>query len=123
MLTVLGAPSTAIGMLVPVREAGSLLPQMVVSSWIRRHEIRKGFWVAGALLQGVSVVAIGFVALAMEGAAAGWSTVGLLVLFSIARGLSSISSKDLLGKTIPKKRRGRLGDLKELTPLPLQLAH
>jgi hypothetical protein len=40
--------------------------------------------------------------LLLEGEAAGWSTVGLLVLFSTARGLSSISSKDLLGKTIPK---------------------
>jgi len=58
----------------------------------------------------------------MEGAAAGWSTVGLLVLFSTARGLSSISSKDLLGKTIPKSDADDRG-LRELTPLPLQLAH
>jgi hypothetical protein len=46
----------AIGMLVPVREAGSLLPQMVVGFWIWRYEIRKCFWVEGALLRGVFVL-------------------------------------------------------------------
>jgi hypothetical protein len=32
-----------------------------------------------------------------------------LVAFSLARSLNSIASKDILGKTIPKGRRGRLG--------------
>lgn len=111
LLTALGAPAAAIGMLVPVREAGSLLPQMIVGGVIRRHEIRKGFWVVGSLLQGLSVLAMGLVALFLEGAAAGWSMVGLLVIFSLSRGICSISSKDLLGKTIPKTRRGRLSGL------------
>ena len=54
---------------------------------------------------------MGFVALFLKGPLAGWSVVGLLVIFSLARGACSISSKDLLGKTIPKTRRGRLGGL------------
>ncbi|MCG8599039.1 MAG: MFS transporter [Verrucomicrobiales bacterium] len=111
LLTALGAPSAAIGLLVPIREAGSLLPQMMVGGIIRRYSIRKGFWVTGALLQGAAVIAMGFVALHMDGAAAGWSIVGLLTLFSLSRGISSIASKDLLGKTIPKTRRGRLSGL------------
>lgn len=37
--------------------------------------------------------------------------VGAVVLFSLVRGLSSVSSKDVLGKTIPKTRRGRVTGL------------
>jgi len=40
---------------------------------------------------------------------AGWTLIALLVLFSLARGFCSVASKDVLGKTIPKTRRGRLG--------------
>lgn len=111
LLTALGAPSITIGLLVPIREAGSLLPQLVVANFIRQREIRKTFWVVGSLLEGVAVLGMGLVALFLKGALAGWSVVGLLVLFSLARGVCSISSKDLLGKTIPKTRRGRLGGL------------
>ncbi|MEC5129188.1 MFS transporter [Verrucomicrobiales bacterium BCK34] len=111
LLTALGAPAITIGLLVPIREAGSLLPQLVVANFIRRREIRKNFWVIGSALQGVAALGMGLVALTLEGPAAGWSVVGLLVLFSLARGVCSISSKDLLGKTIPKTRRGRLGGL------------
>lgn len=111
LLTALGAPAVTIGLLVPVREAGSLLPQMIVGGVIRRFSIRKYFWVTGALLQGLAILGIGVTALTMKGAIAGWTVVGLLVLFSLSRGISSISSKDLLGKTVPKTRRGRLGGL------------
>ena len=45
----------------------------------------------------------------LEGAMAGAVILGLLVCFSLARGLNSIASKDVLGKTVPKTRRGRLG--------------
>ena len=111
LLTALGAPAITIGLLVPVREAGSLLPQLVVANFIRKRAINKNFWVIGSLLQGAAVLGMGFVALFLKGPLAGWSVVGLLVIFSLARGACSISSKDLLGKTIPKTRRGRLGGL------------
>lgn len=111
LLTALGSPAFLIGLLAPVREAGSLLPQLIVGGVIRRFPIRKGFWIVGAILQGVSVIGMGFAALLLEGTTAGATIVGLLVLFSLSRGISSIASKDLLGKTIPKTRRGRLGGL------------
>ncbi len=44
----------------------------------------------------------------MRGAAAGWAIVGLLVVFSLARGVASIAAKDTLGKTVSKGRRGRV---------------
>ncbi len=111
LLTALGAPSAALGMLVPVRESGSLLPQMFVAGILRRSSIRKWFWVVGSVLQGAAVAGMGVVALTLKGAVAGWSIVGLLVIFSLSRGINSISSKDILGKTIPKRRRGRMSGL------------
>ncbi len=111
LLAALGAPAATIGLLVPVREAGSLLPQMIVGGMIRRYPIRKHFWVVGSILQGMAVVGIALAAWQLEGVAVGWTVVGLLILFSLSRGVCSIASKDLLGKTIPKTRRGRLSGL------------
>lgn len=108
LLTALGAPAAVIGLLVPVRESGSLLPQLFVGGVIRHYPFRKRFWVFGSILQGAAVAGMGVVALVLKGAVAGWAIVGLLVIFSLSRGINSISSKDLLGKTIPKTRRGRL---------------
>lgn len=111
LLTALGAPAATIGLLVPIREAGSLLPQMMVGGVIRRYPVRKYFWVIGSVLQGLAVLGMALAAWQLTGAAAGWTVVALLVLFSLSRGVCSIASKDLLGKTIPKTRRGRLGGL------------
>ncbi len=111
LLSALGAPTATIGLLVPIREAGSLVPQMVVSQFLRRFEIRRGFWVLGSALQGGAILGMGFVALTLTGKPAGWSIIGLLTVFSLARGICSIAGKDLLGKTIPKSNRGRLSGL------------
>lgn len=111
LLTAIGAPAATIAILAPIREAGSLLPQMIVGGVIRRFPIRKGFWVVGAILQGLSVLLMAIAALTLGGVAAGWAIVGLLVIFSLSRGICSIASNDLLGKTIPKTRRGRLSGI------------
>ncbi len=108
VMTVLGAPVALLGFLVPIRESGSLIPQLVIASYVRAVAVRKWVWVAGSLLQGVFVTGIGVVALTLTGAAAGWAILALLTGFSLARGLCSVASKDVLGKTVPKRRRGRL---------------
>jgi hypothetical protein len=104
----LGAPPVVLGMLVPIRESGSLIPQLFIGGVIRRLPLRKWVWVAGAVMQGAAVAGIGVVALTLRGAAAGWGLLALLTLFSLARGLCSVASKDVLGKTVPKGRRGQL---------------
>ena len=72
VLTALGAPPFLIGMLVPVRESLSLLPQLLVASAMRRTPVRKWFWVAGSVLQGLAVSGIAALAPGgMEGGAAG----------------------------------------------------
>jgi hypothetical protein len=104
----LGVPATFTGFLVPIREAGVLLPQLAVGAVVRRLSIRKGVWLWGAALSALSLFGMAAVALSLEGAAAGSGILLALVLFSLARGLCSVSAKDVLGKTVSKSRRGAL---------------
>lgn len=106
LLTSLGAPPALVGLLVPVREAGSLLPQLVTAGFIRRLPQRKWVWAAGSLVQGLAVAGMGAAALTLEGLAAGWAIVGLLAVFALARSACSVSYKDVLGKTVSKSTRG-----------------
>ncbi len=104
----LGVPATFTGFLVPIREAGVLLPQLAVAAAVRRLAIRKGVWLLGAVLSALSLFGMAAAAATLEGVAAGGAIVLMLVLFSLARGLCSVSAKDVLGKTVSKSRRGAL---------------
>lgn len=108
VVTSVGAPAAVLGLLVPIRESGSLIPQLLIGGYVRQIAVRKWVWVLGSLLQGGAVIGIGFIAVGQTGAVAGWGILGLLVVFSLARGLCSVASKDVLGKTVPKGRRGQL---------------
>ncbi len=107
-LTSVGAPAFFVGVLVPIREAGSLLPQLLIGGYVRSYPVRKWFFVAGSILQGLVVGAIALAVLYLDGLVAGVVVTLLLVLFSLARGLCSVAAKDVLGKTISKQRRGLL---------------
>ncbi|NKN33443.1 MFS transporter [Marichromatium bheemlicum] len=104
----LGAPGLLVGLLVPIREAGVLLPQLAVAAYIRRLPLRKGVWILGSVLSALALALMAVAALTLEGALAGWTIIALLVVFSLARGLCSVSAKDVLGKTVSKSRRGNL---------------
>ncbi|WP_295538348.1 MFS transporter [uncultured Thiohalocapsa sp.] len=108
LLGALGAPAVFVGLLVPIRESGVLLPQLAVAAYIRRMPRRKPVWILGALLSAAALGAMALAALTLADAAAGWAVLALLVVFSLARGLCSVSAKDVLGKTVSKSRRGRL---------------
>jgi hypothetical protein len=107
-LGALGAPAMFTGFLVPIREAGVLLPQMAVAALVRHLPRRQPVWLLGALLSALALFGMAAAALLLDGAAAGRATVTLLVVFRLARGLCSVSAKDVLGKTVSKSRRGRL---------------
>ena len=106
VLAAVGAPAFMTALLVPVRESLALLPQLVVASVIRRFPVRKWFWTAGSAVQGICVLAMALVCLSASGTLAGWLIIALLALFSLARGVCSVASKDVLGKTVSKTRRG-----------------
>ncbi|MCG8392215.1 MAG: MFS transporter [Pseudomonadales bacterium] len=111
LIAAVGAPASLAAMLVPIRESGSLIPQLMIGAFVRRYPVRKGFWVLGAALQGVAVLGMAAAVWLLAGMEAGLAIVGLLVLFSISRGFCSVAMKDVQGKCIPKTRRGRLTGL------------
>ncbi len=104
----LQVPAVFTGLLVPIREGGVLLPQLAVAAAVRRMPIRKHVWLLGAVLSAFSLFGMAWVALNAEGAGAGAAIIAMLIVFSLARGLCSVSAKDVLGKTVSKSRRGRL---------------
>ena len=106
LLTSLGAPVALIGLLVPVREAGALLPQLITAGYLRKLQRRKWAWAAGSVVQGLAAAAIGIIAISLTGSAAGWAIVLALAILALARSVCSVCYKDVLGKTIDKARRG-----------------
>jgi len=108
LLMQVGGPAWAISLLVPIRESGSMLPQMLIGGLVRRQAVRKRVWVGGGVVQGLALMAMGGSALVLDGLAAALAIIALLVIFSLARGACSVAYKDVLGKTIPRTRRGRL---------------
>ncbi|MFT7328148.1 MAG: hypothetical protein ACI870_000327 [Crocinitomicaceae bacterium] len=104
----LGAPVFLTSLLVPIRESGSMLPQYFLSSVFNNMPLRKWGWIIGALVQAFSLFGIVFVVNLFSGAHAGIWIIVLVALFSLGRALCSLLSKDVIGKTIPKTRRGKL---------------
>jgi MFS family permease len=108
LFATIGAPAFLAGMLVPVKEACSLLPQMAVAGKIRAYPRRKWFWVGAGSTQALLLALVIPVAVWFSPLAAGWTVIALLGLFSTASGVGSVAFKDVLGKTVPKGKRGRL---------------
>ena len=108
LLVTLSTHTALTGLLVPVRQAGALLPQLVVSGQIRRFPVRKWLWVSGGTTQALALLIMAAAAAAFSSLLAGLVIIGALALFSVARGVCSVTFQDLTGKTIPKGRRGRL---------------
>ncbi len=88
---------------------GIVVALVALGGWVRQRPLRKHVWLAGSLLQALSILGCAAAAAFLTGTAAGIAILGCVVAFSLARSLNSIASKDLVGKTIPKGRRGRLG--------------
>ncbi|MFK7909046.1 MAG: MFS transporter [Akkermansiaceae bacterium] len=108
LLSQLGTSGFVIGMLVPIRESGSMLPQLFISSWVKRAGRRKWVFVGGAIAQALCVATMGLAALLLQATAAGIVILISVAAFSISRAFCSISSKDVLGRAIPKGFRGRV---------------
>ncbi len=106
LMSALGAPAFLIGFLVPIREAGALLPQLFTASRIRAMARRKWAWAGASAAQGVAVIAIAAAALTLQGVAAGVAILAALTVLAVARSVASVSYKDVLGKTVAKGRRG-----------------
>ena len=108
LLGSLGAPAVFAAYLQPVKQAGSLVPQLAVADAIRGLATRKWVWTAAGLTQAASLLAMILAALSLQGWAAGLAIVMLMAVFSIASGVGSVAFQDVTGKTVPKGQRGRM---------------
>lgn len=111
LFAVLGVPAALTGLLVPIRESGSMLPQAFLTPLVVRVRYRKSVFVAGALVQAGSVAMMAATAALGTGLAAGVVIIAALAVFSLGRCLCSISSKDVQGRTVPHGERGQINGL------------
>jgi hypothetical protein len=106
LMATLGAPGALVGLLVPVREAGSLLPQMLAAPRVRRLARRKWVWAGAAAVQGGALLVMAAAGVTLSGTVAGLAVLAALLVLALARALASVSYKDVLGRTVGKGRRG-----------------
>lgn len=108
LLSAMHAPLWVVSLLVPIREAGALLPQLIVASVLRVKKIRKWVWFNACVVLTLCGLALIMLAITGEGF---WGAVLVLIaltILSLARGVTSITSKDVMAKTIDKESRGHL---------------
>lgn len=108
LFSLLQAPQVLIGALVPIKDAGSLLPQLFVSGTVRGKAIRKHYWAGAAAFQGLMLLLSAFLLWQLPTQDTTWLLALLLLLFSIASGVASVAFKDVSAKTVPKGQRGQM---------------
>lgn len=106
LLAHLGASAFFVGLLVPIREAGALLPQLFTAPRVKAMDRRKWAWVTGGIGQGAAAAGIVLAALTLTGSAAGAAICALLAVLAVSRSICSVSYSDVLGKTVGQSRRG-----------------
>ncbi|WP_222842871.1 MFS transporter [Bowdeniella nasicola] len=111
VISATGAPTWMTGLLVPIRESGSMLPQAALQPWVRFRKTRREIWIAGGIGQAFGLALVAFAAATLSGVLAGFAVLGGLALQAVSRSLNSIASKDIQGRTMPKGLRGRVSGL------------
>jgi len=107
LMIAIGAHPAAIALLVPIRESGSLIPQILFAPFVERQHHLGWVYRWGTAIQGLSMVAIAMTALWFDAQVAGWIILVLLTVFSLARCACSLASKSILGELIVKRLRGQ----------------
>lgn len=107
----LGVPPALTGLLVPIRESGSMLPQALLTPLVLRVRRRRLVFAGGAAVQSAAVAAMALTAAVGSGLGAGVAVLAALAVFSLGRCLCSVASKDVQGRTVPKGQRGQITGL------------
>lgn len=108
LLITLGAPGWMVGLLVPIRESGALLPQAGIGVILRRYSARHHVWRIGMAVQISSVCTMVAASMLLTSAAAGWVVLGALAALSLGRSACSLTFKDIEADVAPKGERGKL---------------
>lgn len=108
LMAAIGAPAMFATLFVPIKQIGSLLPQLAVAGAIRGVGRRKWVWAGAGITQAVMLALLAVAALTLSPVAAGGAAIVLFAIFCIASGAGSVAFQDVVGKTIPKGTRGRM---------------
>lgn len=108
LMTAIGAPGMFATLFVPIKQIGSLLPQLAIAGVIRGVGRRKWVWAAAGATQAIALVLLAAAVVILPPFAAGVAAILLFSLFCIASGAGSVAFQDVVGKTIPKGVRGRM---------------
>ena len=108
IMTSMGAPSWMISLLVPIRESGSLIPQLPLKRRIQHFVRRERVWRLGVLVQALAILAMVPSVALLGSFGAGLSMLILLLILSLGRAICSLTMKDMEGVLIEKGRRGKL---------------
>ena len=108
LLNAMASPLWVVSLLVPIREAGALLPQLLIASFLRVKKIRKWIWFKACIVLTLCGALLIWLALFGQGMWGAVAVLSVLVVLSLARGVTSITSKDVMAKTINKHSRGHL---------------
>lgn len=103
-----GVPAFFTGLLTPIRESGSMLPQAALTPWVTTHRARKRLWMIGSTGQALSAAVIALAAFFIRGAWLGVIVLLALAALSLFRALCSIAGKDVQARTISKGQRGQV---------------
>lgn len=108
VLISVGAPIWMVGWLVPIRESGALLPQVLISIYLRKHTQRHIVWRIGMATQAFSVLGILFSVILLSGFTAGTVILVSLIFLSLGRSACSLTVKDMEADIVEKGKRGNL---------------
>ncbi|MBK4145482.1 MFS transporter [Corynebacterium macginleyi] len=103
-----GVPVFFTGLLTPIRESGSMLPQAALTPWVTTHRARKRLWMIGSIGQAISAAVIALAAFFLRGTWLGMVVLLAVAALSLFRALCSIAGKDVQARTISKGQRGRV---------------
>ena len=119
LLNAIGAPSWMLGLLVPLRESGSLLPQAIMGAWLKPRGNRQKPWLLSMVVQFVFIAALFLIPLLIlpvffnieansYAITGGFVVLVALSGLSLARAMTSLTMKDIQGEHLPKGTRGNV---------------
>jgi len=97
-----------VGVASSLRRLGWLIPQLLTAVYAERFPRRKPLVVASMLVQRVAWLLMGMLAVVVEAPVAVWLFLPLYAIGCLAEGVSSAPWSDMLGRSVPAERRGRL---------------
>ena len=103
--------SILIGLVSTIRNAGYLLPQLLVAGYAERLPYKKPFLMINGLVSRLSVLAMAAITFFLVGSNPSLALIGLIAantVFALTDGIGGVPWIDLVAKTIPSTRRGTL---------------